>query len=489
MRNTAGKLGIARQLANRLFPVTVVIGLLTSLGLPATYYLLQSAALKRTATIRAQHLSERFQDILLEGPSLWKYQTYKYTRLLREVAPEKEVTMVRVLDEAGRLISGYAYETAEAATWWNLDAPVGSAPITFNNRAVGSIQVGVTRGPLVSATLSLLLFSTILGVSLAVCVYTFPVKVVTRLEGRIQELMDTIQRANIELEAKVEDRTRELRISNVQLQETLRRAEEASRAKSEFLANMSHELRTPLNAIIGFSEILQNQSGGHSHEKQARYVGHIHRSGRHLLQLIDGILDFADLESEKLVLSPEPVPVAATLEEVLAIARGRAEKKNQIVEAQIEPDLPPLQADPARFKQILLGLLDNAVKFTQEGGHITVAARRVDSWRGVSVDSAKPVHQSTPLPLDAEGGFLEIRVSDTGIGINPADQPRLFQDFAQLEDPTTKRHAGTGLGLALTKRLVELHGGRIWADSEGEGRGSTFTIALPFTGPRHPLGT
>ncbi len=148
MRNTAGKLGIARQLANRLFPVTVVIGLLTSLGLPATYYLLQSAALKRTATIRAQHLSERFQDILLEGPSLWKYQTYKYTRLLREVAPEKEVTMVRVLDEAGRLISGYAYETAEAATWWNLDAPVGSAPITFNNRAVGSIQVGVTRGPL-----------------------------------------------------------------------------------------------------------------------------------------------------------------------------------------------------------------------------------------------------------------------------------------------------------------------------------------------------
>lgn len=307
MRSTAGKLGIARQLANRLYPVTVVIGLLTSLGFPATYFLLQSTALRHAATIRAQNLSERFQSIVIEDPSLWKYQTYKYTRLLQELAPEKkEITLIRVLDEAGRLISGYAYETAEVGAWWNLDAPIGSAPITFNNRTVGTVQVGVSRGPLLSTTFSLLLFSTTLGVSLAVLVYRFPVKVVTRLEGQIRELLDTIQRANIELEAKVEDRARELRNANVQLQEALRRAEEGSRAKSEFLANMSHELRTPLNPVLGFSGLLQSQSVGPLTEKQARYVDYIHSSGQHLLILINDLLDLSQLDVGTLELHPEP---------------------------------------------------------------------------------------------------------------------------------------------------------------------------------------
>jgi signal transduction histidine kinase len=272
-------------------------------------------------------------------------------------------------------------------------------------------------------------------------------------------LHERVERHAAELERKVQERTKELEEANARL-------EEASRHKSEFLANMSHELRTPLNSILGFSEVLQQQTVGPTNPKQARYLGHIHQSGKHLLQLINDILDLAKVEAGKFVLQPEPLDVAATLEDILVIARGLANKKSQTIEAEIEPDLPPLQADPVRFKQICFNLLSNAIKFTPEQGRIAVAARRA------------------PGAPD----YLETRVTDTGIGIKPADLPRLFQEFVQLEAATSKRYEGTGLGLALTKRFVEMHGGRSWAESAGEGRGSTFTVVLPFGGPGGPSG-
>jgi len=270
-------------------------------------------------------------------------------------------------------------------------------------------------------------------------------------------LYEELQQAALLLEAKVEDRTRALQAANAQL-------EEASRHKSEFLANMSHELRTPLNSIIGFSEFLQQQTVGPLTAKQARYVGHIQQSGKHLLQLINDILDLSKVEAGKFVLEPQALPVATTLEDILVIARGLAHQKAQSIELEIEPDLPPLQADPVRFKQILFNLLSNAVKFTPSQGRITLVARRAS----------------------AAGELLEVCVTDTGIGIKAEDLPRLFQEFVQLEAAATKRHEGTGLGLALTKRLVELHGGRIRAESAGEGRGSSFTVLLPFGGPGGP---
>ncbi len=267
--------------------------------------------------------------------------------------------------------------------------------------------------------------------------------------------------AAIRLEATVEDRTRELQAANRRLEEALRQVEQASRHKSEFLANMSHELRTPLNSIIGFSEVLRDLGVGPLNQKQTRYVSNIWTSGKHLLQLINDILDLTKVEAGKVVLQPEPLPVAATLEEILVIARGLAHQKAQTVEAEIAPDMPLLRADPVRFKQICFNLLSNAVKFAPEHGRIALAARRAPG----------------------AGDFLEVRVTDTGIGIRAEDLPRLFREFVQLEAAGSKRHEGSGLGLALTKRLVELHGGRIWADSAGEGRGSTFTFTLPFAGP------
>jgi PAS domain S-box-containing protein len=300
------------------------------------------------------------------------------------------------------------------------------------------------------------------------------------------ELYEERRQAAIQLEARVEDRTRELREANRQLQE-------ASRHKSEFLANMSHELRTPLNSIIGFSELLQGEGTGPLTAKQARYLGHIHNSGKHLLQLISDILDLSKVEAGKVVLQPEPLPVAMTLEDILVIARGLANKKGQIVEAEIAPELPPLHADPVRFKQILFNLLSNAVKFTPDGGRITVGARQVfgESEHGRTGETGTEpggegiaqIHRFPDSPIRGERTYLEIRVADTGVGIRPEDLPRLFQEFVQLETTQAQKHEGTGLGLALTRRLVELHGGRIWAESAGEGKGSTFTIRLPFAGP------
>jgi PAS domain S-box-containing protein len=286
-------------------------------------------------------------------------------------------------------------------------------------------------------------------------------------------------------------------IENARLYETaLRQAAElaaASRHKSEFLANMSHELRTPLNSIIGFSELLQGQGFGSLTERQTRYVGHIHQSGKHLLQLISDILDLSKVEAGKLILRLQPLSVTQILEDILVIARGLAHKKDQRLESHIAPDLPPLTADPLRFKQILFNLLSNAVKFTPEQGRITLTARRMraepesrgngETESRATGEPVAPVHRFPDSPIRPTAEFLEISVRDTGIGIKAEDLPRLFQEFVQLEATATKRHEGTGLGLALTKRLVELHGGRIQAVSEGQDRGSTFTVLLPFGGP------
>lgn len=320
-------------------------------------------------------------------------------------------------------------------------------PLVVQGRAIGVLGAGWkdSRLPQKEATLGLL--------------QLFAAQAALAIEQA--RLYEDLRGAALQLEARVEDRTRALQAANVELEAARRQAEEASRHKSDFLANMSHELRTPLNAVIGFSEVLQQQTVGPLNAKQTRYTGHIHQSGKHLLQLINDILDLSKVEAGKVILEPQALPVATTLEDILVIARGLAHKKAQTLEAEVAPDLPPLRADPVRFKQICFNLLSNAVKFTPEQGRITLVARRA--------------------PDASE--WLELRVTDTGMGIEAEDLPRLFQEFVQLEAAATKRHEGTGLGLALTKRLVELHGGRIRAESRGEGHGTTFTVILPFTGP------
>ena len=272
-----------------------------------------------------------------------------------------------------------------------------------------------------------------------------------------------------ELEARVAERTRDLEAANAQLAA-------ASQHKSEFLANMSHEIRTPLNSILGFTQILEEQGKGSFSAKHLRYLHNIHTSGEHLLQLITDIVDLAKVEAGKLTLAPQSLSVSTVLETILVIARGLATKKSQQIVAEVLEDLPPLVADPVRLKQILFNLLSNAVKFTPDRGIITVRAQTVLAEAQRRKEAGE------------RGQYLEFTVIDTGVGIRAEDLPKLFTEFTQLETTQHQRHEGTGLGLALTKRFVELHGGRVWAESDGEGKGSKFTVQLPVVGVAHDSG-
>ena len=281
-----------------------------------------------------------------------------------------------------------------------------------------------------------------------------------------------VARHATELQQQVEERTQ-------QLQEATRRAEDASRHKSAFLANMSHELRTPLNAILGFADLLRDQMSGPLTEKQARYANHIQTSGRHLLALINDLLDLSKVEAGKLTLRPEPFNLSEALAAAVYEIHPLADAKRLTLTLDADTAPATLIADPIRFKQILHNLLSNAIKFSPEDGRVAVTARCASSVerRALSVDP-QSLH-APPSTLHPED-LVEIAVTDTGIGIAAEQLSKLFQRFTQLETVTTKQFQGTGLGLALTKQLVELHGGTIEAASLGEGHGSTFTVCLPL---------
>jgi signal transduction histidine kinase len=268
-----------------------------------------------------------------------------------------------------------------------------------------------------------------------------------RVSRQFNSMVDQLRVSYTELESRVAEKTAEL--------------EKANRHKSEFLAQMSHELRTPLNAVIGFSRALDTQRKflGSLSEKQEEYVRDIHASGLHLLALINDLLDLAKIEAGRMDLHVGVVDVPRLIDMALALVRDRADAQSVQLRAQIAPNVSTWIADERKFKQILLNLLSNAVKFTGHDGTVDV-----DVVLGASEPEKRPE--------------LRISVTDTGIGIPPDQVSRLFTAFGQLSQSEVTAREGTGLGLALSRRLVELHGGRIWVDSE-PGHGSTFCFTLP----------
>ncbi len=246
-----------------------------------------------------------------------------------------------------------------------------------------------------------------------------------------------------------------------ELAEANARIREADRLKTRFLANMSHELRTPLNSIIGFSEILKTRLAGQVGEKHLRFLENINTSGHHLLGIINDILDLSKIEAGRMELNPEPLPVRSVVEGVCHVMKGMAAKGGVTFEVEVPEDLPPLEADPVKFKQILYNLLSNAVKFSPERSAVTISSRLVPADEGSGAPEA-----------------IEVAVRDRGIGIAEADRALIFEEFRQADGTATRRFAGTGLGLALVRKLVTLHGGTVDVES-ALGEGSTFTVTLP----------
>jgi signal transduction histidine kinase len=272
------------------------------------------------------------------------------------------------------------------------------------------------------------------------------------LAEQFNRMAAQLQESYASLERKVEERTRELALTLSELDSKSRELEAASRHKSEFLANMSHELRTPLNAIIGFSQVLRERMFGEVNEKQEEYLDDILSSGNHLLSLINDVLDLSKVEAGQVELDVAPFSLRAALERGVAMVRERATTDGVRVTLTSGPDVDLVEGDERRIRQVIFNLLSNAVKFTPAGGAVDVSAAQVN-------------------------GEVRVSVADTGPGVALEDRERIFEEFQQTEAGSTQRE-GTGLGLALSKRLVELHGGRIWVDSEVK-RGSTFVFTLP----------
>ena len=276
--------------------------------------------------------------------------------------------------------------------------------------------------------------------------------------------------------ASARDMTELKRIEHA-LQQKNVELEDASRMKSEFLANMSHELRTPLNAIIGFSEVLHDGLLGEMSEKQRGFIGNIFGSGNHLLSLINDILDLSKVEAGKMELDLEAVDVASALSNSLTIIREKAAARGIQLRLGLVDISEPIQLDARKLKQIVYNLLSNAVKFSAEGGQVLVRAALV-SRAEVGEGPSESVSRTFPLPENEFEEFLEISVTDSGIGISPDGLTRLFQPFSQIDSGLGRKFEGTGLGLAMVKLLTELHGGAVSVSSTVD-HGSCFTVWLP----------
>lgn len=283
---------------------------------------------------------------------------------------------------------------------------------------------------------------------------------------RLKTYRRKVEENQKELEDKVAERTRELQQLVRESKALAQRAEAANHAKSEFLANMSHELRTPLNHIIGFTELIAAKDCGDINAVQEEYLNDVLRASRHLLSLINDILDLSKIEAGKMDLDVAEIPIRNLLSGSLTMVKEKALKHGLRLSLDIENAPDRLMGDERKLKQVIYNLLSNAVKFTADGGQIEVgsAIRKENGYGDHAVN----------------GNALAVWVKDTGIGIAEHDLERIFEPFEQVESSISRKFQGTGLGLALTKKMVELHGGRIQARSDGKDKGAIFEFTLPL---------
>ena len=265
--------------------------------------------------------------------------------------------------------------------------------------------------------------------------------------------------------ATVEEASRELTEKNRRLGQMVERLQEADRVKSNFLATVSHELRTPLTSVIGYSEMLLEGIAGELNDEQREYVRTVMEKGDQLLQLITGILDISRMEAGEMRIDKSPFDLDEVVSVALSTVAPHARRKKLMMACSVPPAVPLVLGDRDKIRQVLLNLLGNAIKFTPEGGKVEVSA------------SVGPLLPAATVGDGARG--VRISVRDSGIGVPPEHQKRVFDPFFQVDNTSTREYGGTGLGLSIVKRLVEAHGGAVWVESE-QGRGSTFSFTVPL---------
>ena len=295
------------------------------------------------------------------------------------------------------------------------------------------------------------------------------------LERQVMERTAGLKKRNEHLSQEIEIRKR----VETELQATKELAEKSNHTKSAFLANMSHELRTPLNHIIGFTELLMDKNFGELNDAQEEYLGDVLTSGKHLLSVINDILDLSKIEAGKVELETSPFNLKILLENSLTMVKEKAIKHGIQLLMDIDGIPETITADQRKLKQIIYNLLSNAVKFTPDGGEIRLSTSIADRKKIIDQIESHPCRLSA-ADFEFHPDWAQISVRDTGVGFKPEDAGRIFFPFEQLDSSKNRRYQGTGLGLSLTKQFIELHGGRIWAESEGEGKGSTFHIVIPI---------
>jgi signal transduction histidine kinase len=305
-------------------------------------------------------------------------------------------------------------------------------------------------------------------------------RITAHLRGIIDLLLFSSHRAHLTSEmhiVSVRESYRELAEKTAKLQAAYDRLKELDRLKSNFLATVSHELRTPLTSIIGYSEMLEAGVAGEIEGEQLEFVQTIHQKGDHLLQLITSLLDLGKLEQGTMRIKPEPLRPHALLKEVASTITPQALKKSVRVHIHVAPDLPEIEGDPIRIRQVLWNLAENAVKFTPERGAIYLGAdpAELDSGEGAGLGA---------VLMAAPRRAIAFSVRDTGIGMPSDELPKIFDAFYQVDGSSTREHGGAGLGLSIVRRLVDAHGGEVKVTSE-VGSGTTFTVVLPEADDAH----
>ncbi len=409
------------RLARTVKRLALVFALSVGIGLPCGYFVLQYSIHVQHVEITAEVKAQGLTALVAANPELWVYQLQRVEELLVHYPPQLVDDRVIVRDAAGNPLVTVGVPPPAPVL-------VRSSALYDSGRVVGRVEITHSYRDLLFGMLAAGLLGLLLGGSVYAMVIVLPLRALRQQMALIAQ--------------------------SAELAIALAAATESDRMKSEFMSNVTHELRTPLNSVIGFAELLKEEVAGPLNAKQAGFAADILAGGQRLLALGEGVLEMSRRGAAGAALAREPVEIGAVLEERVAAHRMAAEAREVNLRLEVAPDAGSTELAPKALRRMLDALLDNAIKFNREGGAVAVSARRVD-------------------------GVLEIAVADMGIGIAREDLGKLFRPLVQLDAGLARRHGGVGLGLALARRLAELHGGTIEVESE-TGKGSTFTLRFPL---------